>query len=101
MRLTAIVLALTVASCATSGKKIDPSATAAIQPGKTTRAEMIEQFGTPSYQGKDASGAIVANWVYVHTGFVGIGTEAQTMYVIFDQNDVVQKVTYSGSVPGK
>src|SRR4051812_15947115 len=91
-----LLICLFLANCASSGRNIDDAAAASISPGKTTKAEMIKAFGQPRGQAFDASGKLQMNWIYVHVGFAGIGGEQKILSVLFDQNDVVEKVSYTG-----
>lgn len=96
MRLSVVALALCLSACASSGKPLSQTDVSTIVPGKTTRAEMIQQFGAPTGQNRDPAGRLQANWIYFKHGFVGIGTKAQTMAVQFNPDETVAVVTYSG-----
>ncbi|BBO55826.1 hypothetical protein [Cobetia sp. AM6] len=96
-----IVIAAAVSGCATSGQKMDNAAIESLEPGVTTLSEMKEQFGAPVGQGFGNDGNLVVNWVYVHVGAFGIGTEQQSLSAVFDDDKVLMKVSsMNGRAPG-
>jgi outer membrane protein assembly factor BamE (lipoprotein component of BamABCDE complex) len=92
----ALLSLATLMGCASSGREIEQADVNTIVPGKTTKAEMLERFGQPRGQSYVENGKLGMNWMYVHVGFGGIGGEQQILTVLFDQNDVVEKVTFTG-----
>ena len=89
-----VVLAVsaTAVSCASRGKRIDPSDVERIVAGETTKAEMIQTFGNPLSQSFDTNGKLSMIWHYVFVGPFGTGMKQQNLAVLFDQNGVVEKV---------
>ncbi|HXG46820.1 MAG TPA: hypothetical protein VNO52_04285 [Methylomirabilota bacterium] len=62
----ALGLCALVAGCASVGQQMSADKIAAIKPGTTTRAEMVDWFGEPTTVGLDASGVESATWHHAH-----------------------------------
>lgn len=107
-RIPSALLALTLAGCATSGRKIDQTAAAQIQQGVTTKAEVRQLLGAPDSIIQTGDGA--EWWTYSYTrassrpsSFVpvvnlfagGVDVQQQTVQVEFDGAGVVK--TYAAS----
>ena len=87
------VLFVQFVACASVGTKMDATALAKITPGTTTKAEMLEWFGSPMSQSLDTSGKLVMMWYYneAQSYIFHIDLEQQILSVLFDTNDVVEK----------
>lgn len=88
------VLVLLV-GCASSGTKMQKSDIERIEPGVTTYSEMEAMFGSPVGQGYNQNGLLTANWMYVFAGPFGVGTEYQTLAVIFNEDKTVRQYNVS------
>ena len=93
MKPMAVIFLLTLGGCASSGTALKADKLAQIKPGITTKAEMLEWFGSPMGQSLDTSGKLVMNWYYVRVQsyIFQVGTKIQMLSVLFDTNDVVEK----------
>lgn len=103
-----IVCALFISACAetvnTRGQIILPSRLAQIQPGQTTRDDVVQLLGSPSTQGTMND----ERWYYISSS---VGTRAfqphelksrQIVIIDFDpQTNVVAKVTQKNEKDGK
>lgn len=94
-----LLMAVTLAGCATSGSRISQSQMDRIVTGQTTRDEMISVFGPPNTETVNADGSSVLGWGYAHIGFAGIGTEVQGMAVVINPEGKVVRYSRSGSTP--
>ena len=92
-RILIICLAMALAACVSSGKKIEEDAVKSIVPGQTTKAQMLQTFGPPVGQSYDSSGNLQLAWMYTHVGFAGIGLQTQMLTVLFDSSERVLKYT--------
>lgn len=101
----AVLLCMFVASCASSGRKMEQSDLQKIVVGKTTKDEMIQLFGPPMSQSYGTEGKLAMIWIYVQVGPFGMGMKQQNLAVLFDQQERVEKyniVDNSGvNVPSK
>lgn len=70
--------------------------------GKTTKAEVLALFGDyPTSQTRDSSGLTTLTWVHTRSDYnwlIGIHLPAasDTITVVFDKNDIVQRYSYGG-----
>lgn len=105
-----VLLVLFLAGCASTGRKMDMTKMGDIQKGVTTRAELIEWFGSPQSVGLDAEGRSIAQWIYVHASSqgqnfipvvgaftMGFDQQMQQLVVSFDENNVVYNYTFNQS----
>lgn len=96
-----VVVMLALVGCASSGQKMEEGALQELEPGVTTLADMTREFGQPVAQTFDSEGNLVVNWVYVHVGYMNIGSEQQTLSAMFDGNKVLERYSLSqGAGPG-
>lgn len=93
MLATVVALMMCVAGCASSGREMAPDQLARIQPGKTTKAQMIAMFGPPLSHGYDSSGKMMMLWHYAYVGPFGAGMRQQILSVLIDEKDLVEKYT--------
>ncbi|MCY1306630.1 hypothetical protein D9M70_564990 [compost metagenome] len=97
-RLVAMLLGcVLLASCASSGTKIEQSDVDQIVIGTTTKGQMLETFGPPLSQTFNSDGKLVMGWFYVFVGPFGTGYKQQNLTVLFDQNEKVEKFSISDS----
>jgi len=89
------VVVVLMAGCASTGKMLDTDKLTQIKPGVTTKAEMIEWFGSPFSQVLDTSGKLVLLWYYnkVQSYVFTFDLKQQMLSVLFDTNDVVEKLS--------
>lgn len=83
-----IVLALVcvLSACKTVGRPISLADTDQITKGVTTREELLNRFGPPYLLSQDASGNKMVSWVYVRSGFLGVGYKSQAFTARFDSS---------------
>lgn len=94
------LMALMLVGCASSGYKITPEQISKIQPGKTTVAEMNGLFGPPTSQSFGSDGKLSMIWMYVFVGPFGAGMKQQSMAVLFNNDNTVEKYNVVDSAPG-
>jgi len=88
----AIVAAtMVIAGCASAGREIQQASIEKIVPGTTTRAEMLALFGAPLSQSFGTEGKMTMLWHYTYVGPFGTGMKLQTLTVLFDQQEKVEK----------
>lgn len=97
--LAAIFMALVVAACASSGKKITQGQVDQIVQGQTTHSELISIMGTPMAEQYNSDGSRVLTWAYAYVGFAGIGTETQGLSVILGPDGKVSGYSRTGAAP--
>lgn len=98
--ITVLFLAVILAGCASSGRKIDQSSVDQIEQGVTTFDQMAATFGPPMSHSYSGEGKLVASWMYFFVGPFGTGQEQQILSVQFDENKVVEKYTMTQGNPG-
>lgn len=82
--------------CASSGtKKLDSNWMTKIQPGVTTRNDLLSWFSQPTAQDMDTSGKVSWTWVHfeVHAAPFWSDMKSQTLSVILDTNGIVEHVS--------
>jgi outer membrane protein assembly factor BamE (lipoprotein component of BamABCDE complex) len=84
-----------LAACASSGTQLQADKLAKIKPGVTTKAEMLQWFGSPMSMSVDANGKVVVVWFYtrVQSLVFSVDIKKQMLSVLLDTNDVVEKFT--------
>lgn len=108
MRKLNLVILLLLASCASSGVKIDQHSMAQFHKGKTTYSEVIAALGQPSQSGLDDTGERTISYFYMSAqarpesfipvigGLVGgIDSETSTASFFFDARGVLVKSSQS------
>lgn len=95
--LAAFVLASGMTGCATVGRDFPSERVVDITNGKTTKSDLLAQFGRPYRRGIEDGDS---TWTYVHYKIRLIGGQTQTrdLYIRFDGN-VVRSYTYNADVP--
>ena len=98
-----LAIALMICGCVSQvGTQMSADKLAQIKPGQTTRAELVQWFGSPISQGLDDSGRAQFNWYYceVHPGFT-MKMKNQMLSVIVGTNNVVEKFVVTDGVNPK
>lgn len=83
-----------MAGCATGGsQRMDAGRLSQIEPGKTTKAELLAWFGSPISQGMDTDGKMVMNWHHVRAQSYGFHTDvkSQMLSVVLSASGIVEK----------
>jgi hypothetical protein len=95
--LAALVLASGMAGCATVGRDFPSERVVDITNGKTTKTDLLAQFGRPYRRGIEDGDS---TWTYVCYKIRLIGGQSKTrdLYIRFDGN-VVRSYTYNADVP--
>ncbi len=95
--LSVLGLAIVLAACATSGRKITDAQISSIEHGKTTQSELVASLGQPTSFTQNSDGTKVLGWGYAHVGFAGIGTEVQGFSAVIGADGTVQSFTRTGT----
>lgn len=82
---------ISIVGCASSGTVIEQSKVQQIVIGTTTKGQMYQLFGSPISQSYGAEGKLSMLWHYVYVGPFGSGMKQQSLAVLFDQNEKVEK----------
>ncbi|MFG5862748.1 hypothetical protein [Metapseudomonas sp. CR1201] len=100
MRAIPLILAATLLTgCAIAGKKITEAQMHQVVPGQSDREDLIAIFGRPISETIDSDGNRTLGWSYVNTGFMGIGTEIQSVGIQLGPDGTVSKFTRGGTAP--
>ena len=97
-KLTLLLLPFFLAGCASVGNEMDMSQMDNIEKGETTKAQLLEWFGSPMTVGIDSEGQTMATWIYsaAKSNLIGkMETRLQQLVVIYDENDVVKQFTFN------
>ncbi len=89
-----VLLLMTCWGCASSGHQMSQTQVSNIVIGQTTKEDMMRAFGAPISQSYDSDGKLIMLWQYMHVGPFGTGIKQQTMSVLFDENEVVEKYNF-------
>lgn len=85
-----------LSGCATAGRQFEFSGPESITPGKTTKAEILSQYGEPFRVGYD-NGTL--KWTYGYYKYRVFGqTDTKDLVVSFDRSGSVKDYTYSTSL---
>ena len=88
---------LLLAGCVSVGEKFRTPTSGMIKNGVTTRAELLQLFGSPTQVGIE-HGDQTWTWVYVRAG--GIGRPlSKELHVKFTERGVVKSYSYTSSLP--
>ncbi len=89
-----LMLALICAlpACTTVGRPITYAERDQIIEGVTTREELERRFGPPRLRSEDEYGNELASWVYIRSGFLGVGYKAQALAAKYDASGRVIEV---------
>jgi len=84
---------LTGCTFSNGSQKMSADKLSQIKPGVTTRADLIQWFGSPVSQGLDESGQASFNWYHAEatSGLMTVHMKNQMLTVIMTTNDVVKK----------
>lgn len=88
---------LLLAGCVSMGAEFPTPTTAMIKNGVTTRAELLQLFGSPAQVGIE-DGDQTWTWVYVRTGGMS-RTLSKELHVKFTERGVVKSYSYTSSLP--
>ncbi|PWU30699.1 hypothetical protein DK254_00135 [Pseudomonas sp. RW407] len=95
----AIMASILLTSCAIVGKRITDAQMQQVIPGKTDRQDLVALFGNPISETLDSDGNRTLGWSYVNTGFMGIGTEIQSVGIQLGPDGTVTRFTRGGTAP--
>ncbi|WPP47113.1 hypothetical protein [Pseudomonas sp. AN-1] len=97
--MTAGLMAMLLAGCASSGQRITQDKMDQVINGQTTRSDLITLFGAPTTETYNSDGSQLLAWGYAHIGFMGIGTEVQSLSVKVGPDGRVDGFSRTGSTP--
>lgn len=90
-----------LSGCASSGRKMEQLDLQQIAIGTTTKDDMIRLFGSPVSQSYGTEGKLTMLWHYIYVGPFGVGLKQQSLAVLFDQQEKVEKYNLvDGTVNG-
>lgn len=90
-------LILLLAGCVSVGEEFPTPTEAMIKNGVTTRAELLQLFGSPTQVGIE-DGDQTWTWVYVRAG--GLSRElSKQLHVKFTARGIVKSYSYTSSLP--
>jgi hypothetical protein len=92
-------LCVLTGACATMGTPFEFSGPNVIVDGKTTKNDLLAEFGQPDRVGYD-NGSEKWAYGYYHYNLFG-NSRVKDLDVIFDKNGVVASYTYESSDPGE
>ncbi|HTA17125.1 MAG TPA: hypothetical protein VK786_05210 [bacterium] len=92
-------LCVLTAACATIGTPFDFSGPGDIVAGKTSKSDLIAEFGQPDRVGYD-NGAEKWAYAYYHYSVFG-NPKVKDLDVVFDKNGLVASYTYESSDLGE
>lgn len=112
-KLAAIVVALTLAGCASSGVRITDEQMSQFKEGQTTQQDVITALGQPTTTMRNADGTTVLMYTYAEArtrgstfipivgAFVGgVDTRSNNVMLTFDQQGVLKTTSSSSSQYG-
>jgi len=86
-----VAVSFAAIGCASSGRKMEQANVQQIVVGKTTKEQMFQLFGPPLSQSFGTEGKLTMLWHYVYVGPFGTGMKQQSLAVLFDQQEKVEK----------
>lgn len=95
----ATLISVLLTGCAVVGKRITDAQMQQVIPGKTDRQDLVALFGNPISETLDSDGNRTLGWSYVNTGFLGIGTEIQSVGIQLGPDGTVSRFTRGGTAP--
>ena len=93
----AAALAALTLSCATIGHRFPPERVAGIQNGKTTKAQLLGDFGLPYRRGIE-DGDSTWTYVYYKVRLFGENLRTRDLYLRFDSDGRVKSYTYNSNL---
>ena len=90
-------LGLLLAGCVAVGREFATPTPEMIKDGVTTRAELLERFGSPTQVGIE-DGNPTWTWVHVKTGGLGQPVSKE-LHVKFDERGIVKSYSYTSNLP--
>ncbi|WP_337286838.1 hypothetical protein [Candidatus Methylomirabilis sp.] len=88
---------LLLAGCISVGAEFPTPTTATIKNGVTTRAELLQLFGSPTQVGIE-DGDQTWTWVYVRAGGFGRALSKE-LHVKFTEQGIARSYSYTSSLP--
>lgn len=88
---------LLLAGCVSVGEEFRTPTSEMIKNGVTTRAELLQLFGSPTQVGIE-DGDHTWTWAYVRAGGVG-RTLSKELHVKFTERGIVKSYSYSSNLP--
>lgn len=90
-----------IAGCVSMGTEMSAEKLSMIQPGVTTKDQMLQMFGAPMSLRLGTNGKLVMDWSYSHVTaipFAGPKVQRQQLEVLFGTNDVVEKFSLTDDI---
>ncbi|NBF13398.1 hypothetical protein [Pseudomonas sp. Fl4BN1] len=84
-----------LSACTTVGRPITYAERDQIIKGVTTREELEHRFGPSMLIVEEADGNELASWVYVRSGFLGLGYKGEALAARFDASGKVIDVLFT------
>jgi len=97
LSLTVLTVVLLLTGCVSVGREFPTPTQEEIKNGVTTKAELLQRFGSPTQVGIE-NGDHTWTWVYIRAGGVGRPLSKQ-LHVKFDDRGVVKAYSYTSSLP--
>ena len=88
---------LLLAGCVSVGEEFRTPASGMIKNGVTTRAELLQLFGSPTQVGIE-DGDQTWTWAYVRAGIFGRALSRE-LHIKFTERGVVKSYSYTSSLP--
>jgi hypothetical protein len=90
-------LVFLLAGCVSVGAEFSTPTGEMIKNGVTTRAELLQRFGSPTQVGIE-NGDQSWTWLHVRAGVIG-RTLSKALHVKFNERGVVKSYSYTSSLP--
>jgi len=91
------LLSLLLAGCVSVGAEFPTPTVAMIRNGVTTRAELLQLFGSPTQVGIE-DGDQTWTWLHVRAGAIG-RTLSKELHVKFNERGIVKSYSYTSNLP--
>ena len=95
--LAILSLAFLIGCAYSTGTQMDATTLQKIKLGTTTKAELLEWFGSPMTQALDTNGKTALTWYYGKAQTFG-DFKKQMLSVVLDTNNIVEKFTLTDDV---
>jgi outer membrane protein assembly factor BamE (lipoprotein component of BamABCDE complex) len=93
-----IVLAISLAGCASVGRNFPSSPVERIEKGVSTKKDVRQMFGEPFRTGVDNG---FESWTYVYNRWSLFGsTRSKDLYVVFNKDGTVRAYTFNSNIDG-
>ena len=90
---------LLLAGCVSVGEEFRTPTSGMIKNGVTTRAELLQLFGSPTQVGIE-DGDQTWTWAYVRAGGFGRALSKE-LHIKFTERGIVKSYSYTSSLPGE